>query len=202
LYSNCKGNNNNKMSIKINFGASPKEIHYVGDIVPEIWDMIYTYKDVFEERDRREKHNTYPCLKEENRLFKLSKMNKLQLKALCKKHGIKRYSKLDHKTLCLNVAAFEFYGIKSDKKWYGWVNGLSWAEIREREAAMPQEWYNLDKRLYSYCYNWKTHVWDETKEERAKTLRLERKWVEDTYVEEHHCGKKYTGGKLYDGVRV
>jgi len=47
------------MSIKINFGASPKEIHYVGDIVPEIWDMIYTYKDVFEERDNFEKFDKF-----------------------------------------------------------------------------------------------------------------------------------------------
>ena len=40
------------MSITINFGASPKEIHYHGDIVPEIWDMIWTWKDIYEKQDK------------------------------------------------------------------------------------------------------------------------------------------------------
>jgi len=47
------------MSIKINFGTSPKEIHYFGDIVPEIWDIIYTYKNEFEERDMKTHKDNY-----------------------------------------------------------------------------------------------------------------------------------------------
>jgi len=41
----------NKMSIAINFGSSPEEIHSVGDLGEDIWDIIYTWKEIAEEQD-------------------------------------------------------------------------------------------------------------------------------------------------------
>ena len=39
------------MSIAINFGSAPEEIHWFGGVAPEIWDIIYTFKENAEERD-------------------------------------------------------------------------------------------------------------------------------------------------------
>ena len=39
------------MSITIKFGSSPEEIHSVGDLGEDIWDIIFTYKEIAEERD-------------------------------------------------------------------------------------------------------------------------------------------------------
>ena len=39
------------MSITINFGSSPEEIHSVGELGGDIWDIIFTYKEIAEERD-------------------------------------------------------------------------------------------------------------------------------------------------------
>ena len=37
------------MSITINFGSSPEEIHSVGELGGDIWDIIFTYKEVMED---------------------------------------------------------------------------------------------------------------------------------------------------------
>ncbi len=36
------------MSIAINFGSSPEEIHSVGDLGGDIWDIIFTWKEIAE----------------------------------------------------------------------------------------------------------------------------------------------------------
>ena len=42
------------MSITINFGSSPEEIHEIGELGGDIWDIIFTYKEIAEERDRKD----------------------------------------------------------------------------------------------------------------------------------------------------
>ena len=37
------------MSIAINFGSSPEEFHSVGDLGADIWDIIFTYKEIAED---------------------------------------------------------------------------------------------------------------------------------------------------------
>jgi len=39
------------MSITINFGSSPEEIHSVGDLGGDIWDIIFTWKEIAEEQE-------------------------------------------------------------------------------------------------------------------------------------------------------
>jgi len=43
-----------RMSISINFGSAPKAIYWFGDIAPEIWDMIWTWKDLMEKKEKQE----------------------------------------------------------------------------------------------------------------------------------------------------
>ena len=40
------------MTNAIKFGSSPAEIHSVGNLAPEIWDMIWTWKDICEKQDK------------------------------------------------------------------------------------------------------------------------------------------------------
>jgi len=40
-----------KMSIAFKFNTAPDYIHWTGNIAPEIWDIIFTFKEAAEERD-------------------------------------------------------------------------------------------------------------------------------------------------------
>jgi len=47
------------MSTTIKFGSSPEEIHSVGELGADIWDIIFTYKEMAEEQDRKNHKDNY-----------------------------------------------------------------------------------------------------------------------------------------------
>jgi len=48
------------MSIEIKYGISPEEIHWFGDIAPEIWDLIYTWAEYLSNKDIVDKYMSIP----------------------------------------------------------------------------------------------------------------------------------------------
>ena len=68
-------------TISINFGSSPEEIHFVGDLAPELWDLIYTYKSEAEWRDRAEIPDWW--------ISKIAVMSSKELKKACKTHRVR-----------------------------------------------------------------------------------------------------------------
>ena len=72
----------NKMSIAINFGAAPEEIHWFGDVAPELWDIIYTFKEAAEMRDAAEVPDWW--------IAKICRMMSKDMKAFCRTHKIQQ----------------------------------------------------------------------------------------------------------------
>ena len=73
----------NKMSITINFGSAPEEIHWFGDVAPEIWDIIYTFKEDAELRDAAEIPDWW--------IAKICRMMSKDMKAFCRTHKIQQH---------------------------------------------------------------------------------------------------------------
>jgi len=70
------------MSITINFGSAPEEIHWFGDVAPEIWDIIYTFKEEAEMRDAAEIPDWW--------IAKICRMMSKDMKAFCRTHKIQQ----------------------------------------------------------------------------------------------------------------
>ena len=70
------------MSIAINFGSAPEEIHWFGGVAPEIWDIIYTFKEIAEERDAAEIPDWW--------IAKICRMMSKDMKAFCRTHKIQQ----------------------------------------------------------------------------------------------------------------
>jgi len=70
------------MSISFNFGSAPLEIHWFGDVAPEIWDIIYAFKEAAEMRDAAEIPDWW--------IAKITRMASKDMKAFCRTHKIQQ----------------------------------------------------------------------------------------------------------------
>jgi hypothetical protein len=71
------------MSISFNFGSAPEEIHWFGNVAPEIWDIIYAFKEAAELRDAAEIPDWW--------IAKITRMASKDMKAFCRAHKIQQH---------------------------------------------------------------------------------------------------------------
>ena len=161
----------------------------------ELREKIADSHEDVSERERLEKHKTYGDLEQEKRLWVLvKKTSKKDLKALCRRYGIKGHSGLNNSQLAEMVAVWEVLGFKAPPlKWY------------RGEEARSQDHFNLIQRLRCYF-----DVWGDIRRGDGE------RWKNEIYIEGTHswyatphyiagtCPTavvtwRYTGSKLWDG---
>jgi hypothetical protein len=128
------------MSATIKFGSSPEEIHWVGELGADIWDMIYTYKEMAEKQTYFEKFDKlmygFPGLDEKER------------KNYCKANKIyQSYHKRSGKEEKMARIVFATFGRKmpSPKEFpAGSGSGIGWYNKVEN-------WCDEDRDLYLCC---------------------------------------------------
>ena len=140
------------MSISFKFNTAPEEVYGLGNCPAEIWDIIYTYKNEVEWRDRREIPEFW--------FDKILKMKIWELRDFCKKHKIRQVWRRSASVMAVEVINAmtnrnlpDVPNVKAHSKWGMTINILSQLlldtlppPIFPKDLFNPNRWNDVEKQ--------------------------------------------------------